>query len=289
VSEPAAGGLSEGHLLAEHHDSLLARGYVVREFLRPGPLGQIADLCRTVLRQHNLAGDLETYHERVGDQETHLRVAAAATAAVNASGLIECLVRPEQSFLASLLGPDILIQAASHLRVGRPSEARDSIDLHRDTFYGSSVWHLNCWFPVVPLQPGCGLLLAEGTHVVPSRGLRDKAFSDSFRSSVARGSVAHSLGFVYRPRTDDTIEGLGPKQLRLLAPALGSYVLFFGCMVHGGINEGPTTRWSIDTRFSRPGDDSTMRSGYFRDLCRGVISRVAEQFYGSGTGEVTSN
>src|SRR5262249_16870453 len=159
------------------------------------------------------------------------KVVATATAAVNGTDLIPRLFRPELPFLTSLLGPDVLIQNAPYLRVGRPKEVRDSIDLHRDSFYGCSVWHVNCWFPLVPWQPGRGLPLGEGTHVVPSRGVRDKTFPDEFRSTVAKGSVAHALGYVYRPWTDDTIENLPPDRLRLITPALGCYALFFGCMV----------------------------------------------------------
>jgi hypothetical protein len=131
----------------------------------------------------------------------------------------------------------------------------------------------------VPLQPGCGLLLAEGTHVIPSRGVREHTFTDSFRAGVTKGTAAHTLGFVYQPRTDDTVASLTPDQLTLVAPPRGSYLIFFGCMVHGAKNDSKATRWSVDVRFSRPDDNASTRPGYFRVFKQGLISRVAERFY----------
>jgi hypothetical protein len=254
-------------------------GYVVRPFVDAGPLGELTALCGRMLAEEHLAGELATYHQRVRDQETHIRTVARLTEAVNGTHLIETLFRPEEAFVQSLLGPDVVIQNAPHLRVGRPGEERDSIDLHRDSFYGSSIWHLNFWFPLIPLGPGSGLLLGAGTHRQPSRHVRDKSFPDAFRASVEKGSVENQLGFVYRRRTDDTIEGLQPDGLTLVAPQIGSYLLFFGCMVHGGINRSDRTRWTMDVRFSKMEDGSVVKPGYFRDFCRGVVRRVGAEFY----------
>lgn len=261
------------------HDDLFRLGYVIRRFTDPSPLQSVARLCQETLEKRHYHAELLTYHTRASDQDAHLQLAEAATLAVNQSSTIEDLFRPEVPFLSGLLGPDLLIQAAPHLRIGRPGEIRDSIDLHRDSFYGSSVWHLNAWFPLVPLRPGCGLLLADGSHRIPSRNVREKRFDDEFRSSVTKGSAANRLGYVYRALTDDAIENLDPSAISLVAPPLGCYVLFFGCMIHGGVNDSGATRWTMDVRFTRPNDASSVKEGYFRPLQRGLISLVADDFY----------
>jgi hypothetical protein len=259
-------------------DWMLTKGYVVRPFADTAPLVEMATLCGKNLAIKGDNRGLLEYHASHREQENHLATVASLTSAINQTNYVEQLFRPEQGFLASLLGPDLVIQANPHLRVGRPKEVRDSIDLHRDSFYGSSVWHLNAWFPLLPLESGCGLLLGEGTHREPSMGVREKTFADDFRSTVTKGSVANQLGYVYRALTDDTIENLDPARLVLVAPPWGSYCLFFGCMVHGGTNESTVTRWTIDVRFSRLDDGSAVRPGYFRTFSRGVIRQVAEDF-----------
>jgi hypothetical protein len=165
--------MTQPQRFANEHTSLWQRGHAMRPFADTAPLRLLLELCRDVLRAENLDGDLESYHERVHEQDAHIRTVAALTSALNAQPHLETLFRPEEEFLQSLLGPDVLIQNAPHLRVGRPHEARDSIDLHRDSFYGSSIWHLNAWFPLLPLRAGSGLLLASGTHRQPSRHVRD--------------------------------------------------------------------------------------------------------------------
>ncbi|AMV25617.1 hypothetical protein VT84_14565 [Gemmata sp. SH-PL17] len=274
----SAGPLETPVAFGADHESLLTKGYTVRPFTDPGSLGEIAGVCNDVLGRYGFAGDLTSYHERVPDRETHLRVVRSITDALHAGAVLERLFRPERDFIVSLLGPDVMVQAAPHLRVGRAGEETDGIGLHRDSFYGSSAYHLNFWFPLAPLPAGSGIYLAEGTHREPSLRVRDQPFDDSFRSTVKRGSLAHGLGFVYQPRTDDTIAALTPDRLTLVAPPLNSFVVFFGCMVHGGSNAGAWTRWTMDVRFSNMNDGSAVRPGYFREFSRGVVSRVAQAF-----------
>lgn len=264
---------------AESLDQMWQNGFAIRQFTAVDVLDQIADLCRRELAKF-CPSDLPDYHKSVTDQELHLKAVAAMTDQINGTTLVDELFRPEADWLRSLYGPDILIQRLPHLRVGRPNEDRDSIDVHRDSFYGSSVWHLNAWYPLIPLPERCGILLAHGTHRQPSRNVQDKSFPDQFRASVEKGSLANRMGFIYRRRTDDTIEALTPADMTLVAPPLGSYVLFFGCMAHGGVNQGDTTRWTMDVRFSKPNDGATTKPDYFREFTRGVISRVAEDFFG---------
>jgi hypothetical protein len=265
-------------VFATAHEEMLTRGYAVRPFANPAPLADVVGVCRDVLKGHGFTGELTEYHTWAKDREAHLRLTRTLTDAILTSTVLERLLRPEEAFLVSLLGPDVLIQAAPHLRVGRAGEETDGIGLHRDSFYGSSAYHLNLWFPLAPLPAGSGLYLADGTHREPSRGVRDRVFDDAFRSSVKRGSLAHGLGFVYQPRIDDTIAALTPESLTLVAPEIGSYVLFFGCMVHAGSNSGDTTRWTLDVRFSKTNDGSAVRPGYFREFTRGVVTRVAQAF-----------
>lgn len=264
---------------AAAHEALWQQGFVVRPFPEPGPLAELEGLCRRLLGEQGGGTDLADYHHSFTEQDRHISTVARLTSAVNATDAVARLFRPEEAFLQSLLGPDVVIQSAPHLRVGRPLEERDSIDLHRDSFYGSSIWHLNFWFPLIPLGPGSGLLLGAGTHRAPSRHVRDKAFADAFRASVVKGSVENQLGFIYRRRTDDTIESLDERGLTLVAPPVGSYVLFFGCMVHGGTNRSNITRWTMDVRFSKANDGSAVKPGYFRPFCQGLIERVAAEFY----------
>lgn len=222
----------------------------------------------------------EEWHAMEKSQGEHVAFVKHISDQLAQKRLVEELVRKNADLLSPILGPDIDIQREAHLRVSRPVRESDLVDWHRDTFYGNSPWEMNLWFPVFPLREGAGLVLIQGSHVQPSRNVRDAIDADPFRKSVTKLSTANQIGYVYAPKTDDTISAMGSSGIRLLAPQVGKAILFFGCAAHRAQNRSDSTRISIDVRLRNSHTSTNTRSGYYVELCRGVISRCAKKFSG---------
>ena len=180
--------------------------------------------------------------------------------------------------MSSILGPYLLIQTSSHLRIHKPNCESDSPGIHRDTFYGNSVGHINCWFPLIKLGDGGGIMLAKGSHCVPSLNVRDVSYEDTERELVTKGSLANKLGFVYAPKIDDSIANLSPHSIQLVSPNVGEYVLFFGNMIHSGANGAERVGHSIEAHFTHPYHILKTHEKYFELYDTGVLYKVEKLF-----------
>ncbi len=193
------------------------------------------------------------------------------------SGLVQKLIAANKEVFIPLTGEDLDIQSAPHLRVTRPEKEGDMVDWHRDSFYGSTPWELNIWFPVFPLSPGAGLRVLPGSHAIPSTP-QEAQDQDEFRKSVAKNSPAHQIGFVYAPKTDDTLMQMRPEDTALNAPPYGSFVIFFGCAIHKAQNLSNQTRISIDVRIKNSLAPTNTRPGYYVPINTGVVTEIARRF-----------
>lgn len=194
------------------------------------------------------------------------------------SQLMAELVRLHSHTFLTLFGPDIDMQAVPHVRVSRPARESDVIHWHRDTFYGNSPWELNLWVPLFPLGEGTGFECLPGSHVVPVKNLRPFHDPNPFRRSVTRGSASNRIGYAYAPKVDDTIEGMSADDVVLLRPRVGQGILFFGSMVHRGVNRSGEIRVSIDFRLRNAHSPTYTKPGYYVPVMRGVIETCAARF-----------
>jgi len=218
------------------------------------------------------------WHTQRACQDDHIALVKKAQDELARTDLVTTLVDGELNALLPLLGPDIDIQSIPLLRISRPSHESDFVDWHRDSFYGNLPHELNLWFPVYPLRPGAGLMLVEGSHVVPSRNIRVVSDDNEFRKTIEKGSVANKLGYAYSPKTDDAISNKDPRQIKLIAPPWGHGVVFFGCMVHRAQNQSDETRLSIDARLRNAYTRTEINPGYYKALCRGIVDNCSQQF-----------
>jgi hypothetical protein len=254
--------------------SLQERGFVEITFSETESLKRLQALAKDAFQS-----DPEHWHERNSPQELHLAAVKHLTDEIVHSDLVTSLIRSNQDIFTGLLGPDVDVQAAPHVRVSRPHLENDLIHWHRDTFYGANPWELNIWFPLFTLKEGAGLLFVEGSHRLPSNNVREIKDHNEFRRSVKKGSVAHQVGYVYLPKIDDAIAEMDSSNVRLLSPAFGQAIFFFGCGIHTAQNLSDKTRVTIDVRVKNAHATSNTRPGYYKPLARGLISQCSERFF----------
>lgn len=228
----------------------------------------------------------EFHKESINDEQRLLLVKQARDKIID-KDLIKKLFLSNSEFLVKLLGPDIDIQSEIYLRVSRPNVESDFIDWHRDTFYGNSYWELNCWFPIFPLETSAGLMIIEGSHLEAASNVHSIDDKNSFRSKVKKGSLANELGYLYAPKSDDTISKLDPDRIKLLTPELGQCVLFFTHAAHRAHNSSTITRVSIDLRIKNMFAPTNTRPGYFKPLLRSVITNCVEKMIAMNSNVVT--
>ena len=255
-------------------DSFTKNGFVVQEFKNKNRLFEAQQLVHSQFP----CDPLKWHQQNVSPEEHVIRVKKTLDALL-ASNLVPGVIQENKDEFISVLGPDMDVQASPHVRITRPEVEGDAVDWHRDSFYGSTVWELNVWFPLFPLGKGAGIRILPGSHAMPSCNVRDGQDPNAFRKTVAKGSVAHQIGFVYAPKTDDTLANMNPTDTVLLSPDFGSFVMFFGCAIHKGQNQSSLTRVSVDVRIKNSFTPTNTRAGYYQCLSRSVLANVAQQFH----------
>lgn len=200
------------------------------------------------------------WHLHIHSQDEHHQLIVELGRHIARSKFLLELVNEHTQVLKELCGPDIDIQTVPDLRISRPSQHKDLVNWHRDTFYGCSPWQLNLWFPLFDLPSGAGLLVIPGSHRQPSRNVRN--VSDSKHPS---------------DMSDDEISKIDRSKIRLLTPPLGAGVLFFGCALHRAINPSEITRLTLDVRV-RSAHIADAESRFYKPFCRGIIANCVSDF-----------
>lgn len=254
-------------------NSLSKNGYTIVKFENPNWLFKIQEHVKKSFH-HNPT----EWHKQDITLDSHIEKVKHVGDQIAQQDYCTKLMQENLTPYLTFLGPDIDIQAAPHFRVSRPELESDLVDWHRDTFYGNTPWEVNLWFPVFPLGEGSGLKLLPGSHVLPSRNVREIQDADEFRSQVKKGSTANQIGYVYLPKTDDTISSLKHSQVIMLSPQVGEAVFFFGCMVHRAQNLSKLTRVSIDLRLRSHFAPTQTRPGYYKTLSKGIVETCVQEF-----------
>ena len=253
-------------------NSLENHGYEIIDFKNLDYLCAIQDVIRSSFPC------LPTeFHKGNFSDEERLELVKKAKDKIVEKNLVKKFLIENKEFLIQLLGPDIDIMTDIYLRVSRPNLESDFIDWHRDTFYGNSFWELNFWMPVFPLEKGAGLMLVEGSHLTPASNVKSVKDENKFRNQVTKGSLANELGYLYAPKTDDTISNIENENVILLTPKLGQAVLFFTHVVHRAQNASSITRVSIDLRIKNMFAPTNTKPGYFQPLARSVVTHCVEK------------
>lgn len=256
------------------------QGFSFFDFTDAKALQEIVDLVE--LRSPT---PLSSFHESTLTLDEQMSLIKSLTDEIEKSQLVNKLLQGERNLFSYLLGADVDIQSRPHLRISRPKAESELIGWHRDSFYGNSPLEMNIWFPLMPLREGAGLALVPGSHREGSTNVRFVEEQDSFKKNVTKGSVANTIGFVYAPKTDDSIANLDPKNVRVLRPQFGKGIIFFGCMIHRGQNLSSRARASVDTRVKHALTATQTKDGYYMPLYRGVISDCSQEFQKLSSGE----
>jgi len=254
-------------------ESLLKNGFLIQEFVSTKFLIDAQDLVRS-----QFPCDPVKWHELSTSTEEHLLQVKNTLGALIARRCIPNLIHDNKELYYSIFGPDFDVQRAPHLRITRPEVEGDAVDWHRDTFYGNTVYEINLWFPLFPLGSSAGVRILPGSHITPSRHLRDHQDSNEFRKAVLKGSTANQLGFVYAPKTDDALDTMDLEKTVLLSPDFGSFAMFFGCAIHKGQNKSEHTRISVDARIKNSYTPTNTKPGYYENISRGIITDVGQRF-----------
>ena len=260
---------------SEVFEQLKDQGYSIFTFQNRQPLDQL----RSILTGHKDYQRLIDSSVQFDDYAVTLKTILDQ---ILASNLIPGLFKSEASLITQLLGPDVDIQKAPHLRVSRAAKKTDVTGWHRDYYYGNSPFEVNFWFPLLDVPEGAGLRLLPGSHREKPNGVAHIENMDQYfaERKVERGSTANFLGFVYAPKTEELIQKInnGEIETKLLAPKYGDCIVFFSNCLHTGETSEVGPRISIDLRLKNHFSPTETKPGFYEELLRGPVFNNASQF-----------
>ena len=187
----------------ESSNELFEKGWTVRQF---EAISGVSDFVKKIESVFKIK--LATLNYAPENRSEMLSLMDEISEYITQESMVGKIFESEKAFLKFLLGPDLLIQDRLFFRVQQANRDTDSVGFHRDTFYGNAVDHINFWVPLINLKNGAGMLFADGTHKVASQNIKTTEYEDPIRRATEKGDLANKLGFVYAPKTDDTISSL---------------------------------------------------------------------------------
>ncbi|OGT25440.1 MAG: hypothetical protein A3I77_03875 [Gammaproteobacteria bacterium RIFCSPLOWO2_02_FULL_42_14] len=265
---------NQSELATKKQAQICEDGYAVLYFKNTQHIKVIQDQIKSIF-----SFDPVEFHEQKIDDDSRLQLIKKAKDCIVERQLVKNLLLDNIEYFVALFGPDIDIQSDVYLRISRPNQEDDFIDWHRDTFYGNSHWELNFWFPIFPLETGAGLMVVKDSHLVPADNISLTEEKNLFRKKVTKGSLANELGFLYAPKSDDTMSKLDQTKIKLLTPDVGQAIIFFAHHIHRAQNFSHKTRISIDLRIKSMLAPTNTRPGYYQSLIKGDIAKYVEKIY----------
>jgi len=264
-------------------DEIFKKGYTILDFRNTICITAIQEEIKKVF-----SSPIELHYQKLLDDQ-RLNMIKQARDLILEKNLVKKLLLDNIDSLTAFMGLDIDIQSGIYLRVSRPNHESDFIDWHRDTFYGNSQWELNFWFPVFPLEKGAGLMVVEGSHLLPMANVRYVEEKNEFRKQVTKGSLASILGYQYAPKSEDSISDMDLSSVKLLAPKVGQAVFFFGHLIHRAQNCSTKMRVSIDVRVKHMLASTSTKSGYYEPLTRSAMTNCIEKMESIEKGALCGN
>ena len=256
--------------------TLRSEGWCVLTLADRDPVDKAATLLEGQLRSelNDSRATLADYHRHFkGSEEDHIRIQHKMTVFLRSQKLAREIISANLDSFQSIVAIDLDIQREPYLRITRPDCPQDNIGYHRDTFYGGSPYEVSVLIPFVDVASEGSLLVLPGSHTAAeSEFPTEKTVS----ADVQKGSVKHSLGFLYAPKIIapdfPALSAMHPVPLKK-----GQVLMFSLSTLHGSVvNKSTATRWSTDVRLKNalaPVDLSS-RSTYYEPLC---LSAVTEQ------------
>ena len=221
---------------------------------------------------------LELYHKS-SNNGTHTDIQYDLSNFLNSSGLIKALVNKNIGLLQAVSGNDLHIQKYPYLRIARPGVKEDNIGVHRDTYYGCSVYEVSMHIPIIDLPASASLGVISGSHIAKES---DYPWTQTKATDVEKGSKKHQLGFLYSPKVMNLSVSEKMEYHEIKA---GQALLFPLSLVHGQeVNSSEITRFSVDIRFVNSYApiqwERNVHGDYYEKLCESTISKLA-CFYNS--------
>lgn len=259
--------------------TLAERGWVVVDLPDPSAVLRARERLLGRLRDTALPGlrSLDDYHWLVDDDERHIEILHDLTTFSWEAELGRAIVASNVDLFRHLVGLDLHIQRCPYLRAVRPGKPRDAAPLHRDTYYGASVYEVSVLVPLTDVGPEGVLRVISGSHVSPDSAY---PYVQQVSPDVMIRSPKHRLGFPYAPRLLDPVllERAEPVPL-----AVGQVLVFGLSLVHGhGVNAGPRTRFSTDIRIVNSlvpvRQDRGVHDDYYVPLCTSAVSLSAHRY-----------
>jgi hypothetical protein len=165
------------------------------------------------------------------------------------------IVKLEGEALRELLDDDVVSQKNPYLRIARPGAAGDNIGFHKDTWYGGDAREVSVWIPLVDVAEDAALRLRPGSH-------KEDLEMEPAPAQAERGSVAHSLGFLYAPKRLKR-----PVEMKPVPMKFGQMLVMSLALLHGQEENGAGyTRWSMDCRVVGANADIGARNGAYAPL-----------------------
>jgi len=150
-------------------------------------------------------------------------------------------IRP---IITSLIGDNVACEISPRVRFSLPGEAKTTLEMHADTFYGNSFFEINLWILLSPHTQSPVLTLLPGSHL-PKLG--EYSIKDADRYWAAESVRGKGLGIPHDPKTVDW----DPKDTVDIQVPYGSALMFFGSILHGScVIEDPLPRVSVDWRLT---------------------------------------
>lgn len=256
---------------------MIRDGYIIADFQQLECIYKIQEKIKLLWKF-----DPVLLHQHHLDDELRLLKIKQIKDDIVKNQLVKSLLFENIHLFDFLFGSDIDVQDNIHLRLSRPNMECDLVDWHRDTFYGNSLWEVIVWFPIFPLEDGVGLTIVENSHLEVAKNVRFIEDKNSFRKNVVKGSIANEIGYVYAPKTDDSIESIDSASIKLLSPRVGQAILFFGHIIHRAQNHSTKTRISIDVRMKNMFAPTNTKPGYYQPLTRGCVAQYVEKMESKG-------
>jgi sporadic carbohydrate cluster 2OG-Fe(II) oxygenase len=129
----------------------------------------------------------------------------------------------------TLVGNELAMQNRINLSIQMPNDHTSLLDIHADVFGGETPYQVVQWLPL------CDVQRTKSMFILP-KGKSDKVVADM--KSYAKGGMRE----LYEAVKSDLI---------WLDIPYGKVLIFSPNSLHGNvINEEPTTRWSLNTRFT---------------------------------------
>jgi sporadic carbohydrate cluster 2OG-Fe(II) oxygenase len=137
--------------------------------------------------------------------------------------------RLARGMVHGLVGNELAMQNRINLSIQMPLDRTSLLDIHADVFGGDSPYQVVQWLPLVDVRA------TKSMFILP-RPRSDKVIADM--KSFAKGGMSALYAAV-------------KEELVWLEIPYGKVLIFTPNVLHGNVvNEEPTTRWSLNTRFT---------------------------------------